>query len=170
MRVFVFIRVIRGFKNKGDNISLREACSPLPLGEGGGRGFLLIHHIRADSLQREAFGDVLFELYLGAEDDAVATDEGRGREVVALHGFLVVALALDADVERAEVVEHHTLAAKQSLGDEGFDTCQHGHDVTFGTGGGEGDVVGEVLERVVASLHCGTLEVIHFGILGVRTF
>ena len=30
MRVFVFIGVIRGLKNKGDNISFRETRSPLP--------------------------------------------------------------------------------------------------------------------------------------------
>ena len=41
-------------------------------------------------------------------------------------------------MERTEVVEHHTIAVKQGLGDEGFDTCQHSQDVTLGAGGGEG--------------------------------
>ena len=91
----------------------------------------------------------------------------RGTELLALHGLAVVALALQTDGERTEVVEHHATTCEQRLGDEGFDTCQYGHDVTLGDGGGEGDVVGQLFEVIIASLHCGTLEVVHIRVLGV---
>ena len=175
-------------KNKGDNISFRDApelplldfgpfgltakadASGVDLKVGRGWGRPLLHRIRAESLQRKALGDILFELDLGAEDDAVTLDVVRGAELLVGHSLTGVALALDADVERAQVVEHHATACEQGLGDEGFDTCQHGHDVTFGTGGGEGDIFGKVIEAIVGVLHCGAFEIIHFGILGVGTF
>ena len=55
----------------------------------------------------------------------MALDLCRGREVLCAQYLLGVTLTLDADVERTEVVEHHTIAVKQGLGDGGFDTCQH---------------------------------------------
>ena len=76
----------------------------------------------------------------------MAANHLRGLELGVAEGGSVVALALQGDVERAEVVEHYALTAQERLGDEGFDTCQHGHDVTLGTGGGESDILGEVIE------------------------
>ena len=96
----------------------------------------LRHRLRRDALELDASGDVLFELHLGAEEDAVTADILRGTEVLTRHGLAVVALALQTDGERTEVVEHHATTCEQRLGDEGFDTCQYGHDVTLGDGGG----------------------------------
>ena len=127
----------------------------------------LCHRLRRDALELDAGGDVFFELHLGAEEDAVSADILRGTELLTRHGIAAVALALQTDGERAEVVEHHATACEQRLGDEGFDTCQYGHDVTLGDGGSEGDVIGQLSEVIIASLHCGTLEVVHIRVLGV---
>ena len=71
-------------------------------------------------------------------------------------GCLGEALAVNADDERAEVIEHYATATEQRLHDEGFDTCQYGHSVTLGTGGGEGDILCQVIEGVVVHLHRAT--------------
>ena len=120
-----------------------------------------------DALDLDVLGDSVLELHLGTEDDAVDANHLRGLELGVAETRGVVALALQGDVERAEVVEHYALTAQERLGDEGFDTCQHGHDVTLGTGGGEGDVFGELLKSVVTSLHGSAFEVVYIGILGV---
>ena len=76
-------------------------------------------------------------------------------------------LALDADVEGSEVIEHHAAAVEQGLGDEGLDAVEHGHRVTLGHGGGEGDIIHQIIEGVVTILHCSILVVGYIGVLGV---
>ena len=127
----------------------------------------LRHHLARHALEAETFAERLLELHLGLELEGPPLDHRRGREVLGSHALGIIALTAHAHDEGSEVVEHHATASEQRLGDEGFDTCQHGHDVTLGTGGGESDILGEVIEIIVTVLDSYSVEIIHFGVLGV---
>ena len=114
----------------------------------------LRHRLGADALELDAQREFPLEGRFGAEVDGIALDLLAGEEALLLHVGLGEALRADADDEVAEVVEHHASSCEQGTLDEGFDTCQHGERVGLGTGGRVGDVVGEVVERVVAGLRC----------------
>ena len=120
----------------------------------------LLHRLTRYSFQREAAGDVRLELHLGAERHFVSHDEAGGREVRGGHRVARVALAAEAYLQAAEVLQHYGLTGQEGTRHEGFDTAQHGHGVGTRHGGAVVDVTGQILEGVVTGLHYTAMEVL----------
>ena len=100
----------------------------------------------------------------------MAPDVGRGRELGVAEGRLLETLAVDADDERAQVVEHYALPVEERLLHLGADGSEHGHGVGLGDGGTLGDVLGEVVEVVGAGVAGLTAQIVlRVGTLGVLT-
>ena len=98
-------------------------------------------------------------------------DLGAGRELLVGHGLAGEALAMDADVEGSEVLQHHALTCEERLLDLGLEGGEDGYGVGLGDGGTLSDVVCHVVEVIVAGLDVLAAEVVlALSVLGVLTF
>ena len=117
--------------------------------------------VAGDALHAVGSAEALDKFGLGAEAHADALDVAGGIEVLGSDFTLGIALASETDAQCAKLIEHHTLTGQQTFLDVLLRSSQHGDDVGLGDGGGELDVLGEVLEGVVTCLHGTTTGVVH---------
>ena len=100
----------------------------------------------------------------------MALDHRRRRELVLIHHLLGVALALEAHLKAAQVVEHHHLTLGECLDDVVLHALEHRIAVRLRDGGRVVDASCELLHRELTGLDCLPVEEVHIRILGVSYF
>ena len=129
----------------------------------------LRHPLARDALELDLLADFALELGVGAEDDLPTLDHLRGLEVGLGEHLLGVALALEGELEAADVLEHYDLSLVEGLDDVLLHALEHGVAVGGGHGGGVIDTLGELLHGELTGLLYGALEIVGIGVLGVAT-
>ncbi len=122
------------------------------------------------ALQLTVGADVLEKVSIGTEADAAALDVRRRLESLQRDDTLREALAVEVHLQRADLLQHDTLALEQVRLDELLGGGQHSHDVGLGGRGGKLNVLAQRLEVVVTGLHGAVSGVVNaLGAAGVGT-
>ncbi len=128
---------------------------------------MLRHRVAGDTLKFEFLTDFLLESGVGTEQYLPALDHLRRLELRVGEHILGIALAVERDLESAEVVEHHYLSLVEGFDDVLLHALEHCIAVRGGHGGGVVDALCELLKIELTSLHCGTFVVLCIGELWV---